>query len=116
MRSIPIYFIFAVGVLLMTAGCGEGKTPGAQAPDPKGDSANVGNNLMDFDGNSYPALQFGDQVWMGTSLLVTHGPDSEPLESFCYDDQEENCINHADHRIDDQRKIVCSAKRQNCSQ
>lgn len=38
---------------------------------------NVGNecSLVDVDGNTYPCVQIGEQVWMAQDLKVTHYPD-----------------------------------------
>jgi len=48
-------------------------------------------SITDIDGNSYPALQIGEQVWMGANMMAVHGPDGEPVDYFCYDDEESNC-------------------------
>ena len=47
--------------------------------------------LTDIDGNSYPTLQIGEQIWMGANLMAVHGPDGKPVEYFCYNDDQENC-------------------------
>lgn len=80
-------------LLILTASCSSPEPP-APTPEPILDTVLEGlpaGEVVDIDGNSYPALQIGDQVWMGSNLMVTHGPDGEPVDYFCYNDDEENC-------------------------
>ncbi len=74
-------------ILFLAAGCASGESATTSEADPVDASS-----LTDFDGNTYPTLQIGEQVWMGANLLARHGPEGEFVESFCYDDQEENCL------------------------
>lgn len=91
MKTAWIRCVFTVGMLLAAAGCASEETRETPAPDPEvGNVLEIGS-VTDIDGNTYPALQIGAQVWMGSNLQATHGPGGELVESFCYDDQEENC-------------------------
>jgi len=51
----------------------------------------VGENIvMDRDGNLYPIIKIGDQTWMKENLRVTHSPEGDPIDSYCYNDNEGN--------------------------
>jgi uncharacterized protein (TIGR02145 family) len=80
-------FLFSV-ILLLAAGCARGEPISTLAAVTE---AAETATLTDIDGNTYPVLQIGEQVWMGTNLQATHGPGGEPVESFCYEAREDNC-------------------------
>lgn len=91
MRTRVLRFALLIGILGIAPGCASEEALETQVPDPGISSVvNVGS-VTDIDSNTYPALQIGEQVWMGSNLLTTHGPDGSPLESYCYEDLEENC-------------------------
>jgi len=51
---------------------------------------NAGEILSDIDGNLYKIVQIGSQLWMKENLMVTHSPNGDTIESYCYDDDTAN--------------------------
>jgi len=47
--------------------------------------------LTDVDGNNYKIIRIGNQLWMAENMRVTRDRAGNPLQSFCFDDREENC-------------------------
>jgi len=45
------------------------------------------NIIFDIQGNMYPFVEIGDQVWMQQNLRVTVDPDSIPVTSYIYPSQ-----------------------------
>ena len=54
------------------------KSQGASVRLIKDDSTNPGT-MTDYDGNVYPTIKIGDQVFMAASLIVTHYNDGTPI-------------------------------------
>ncbi len=53
------------------------------------DTVEVGGEpfvCQDVDGNEYPVVQIGTQIWMKENLRVTHAPDNGEILSYCYND------------------------------
>ena len=48
------------------------------------------NVVIDKDGNIYTSVAIGDQIWMQQNLRVTVAPDSTPVTSYAYNNEEEN--------------------------
>ena len=86
---IPLFLILA-----LTASCDILESPSKPEAAPTQPAELIIENagtITDIDGNSYPALKIGQQIWMGANLMATHGPDEEPVDYFCYEDNEGNC-------------------------
>ena len=47
--------------------------------------------VSDYDGNKYPTIKIGDQIWMAENLNVTHYSNGEEIISFCYDNDTAYC-------------------------
>ena len=47
--------------------------------------------LMDIDGNTYNVIRIGDQFWMAENLRVTKDRDGNPIQSYCFDDEQSMC-------------------------
>jgi len=81
--------------------------------------------IKDIDGNTYPIIQIGDQVWMAANLQVTHYRNGDPISNvpsdslwetmdagaFCYyDNNSENALIHGNlynwYVINDSRGIA----------
>jgi len=50
----------------------------------KDDSINVGR-MSDYDGNTYPTVKIGDQVWMAANLAVTHYNNGDEIQLITND-------------------------------
>jgi len=52
------------------------------------DLLNVGLNgiVEDIDGNKYPTIRIGNQIWMAKDLEVTHYPNGDPVPNVIYND------------------------------
>ena len=49
-------------------------------------TATVIKFMVDYDGNAYPTIQIGDQVWMAENLRVTHYRDGTPIPNVPADE------------------------------
>ncbi len=49
---------------------------------------------IDKDGNSYKTAIVGNQVWMVENIRATHNPNGNAIESFVYDNNEENATTY----------------------
>lgn len=94
MTSIKVRLILMMIILFILASCAKKELTALPEPTPPQEIELIikdAGTLTDVDGNVYPALQIGEQIWMGANLLTTHGPDGEPADYFCYLDEEQNC-------------------------
>ncbi len=63
LRSVSLLFI--VSIIFSLPACHRSYT---KANKTKSDSKTVETSLTDIDGNIYPVLQIGEQLWMGSNL------------------------------------------------
>ena len=94
MISKKSLLILIMIILFILAGCGTKEVAALPGPTPTQKKDLIiedAGTLTDIDGNSYPAIQIGEQVWMGANLLTTRAPDGESVDYFCYNDEEGNC-------------------------
>ena len=47
--------------------------------------------VSDYDGNIYPTIEIGNQLWMAKNLTVSHYSNGEEIRSFCYNHDSSNC-------------------------
>jgi len=52
------------------------------------DSISLSDELTDFDGNTYPIIKIGDQIWMGENLRTMHDHDGNPVSGYAYGNDE----------------------------
>ena len=53
-----------------------------------------GNSVADREGNIYPTVMIGEQVWMQENLRVKVAPDSSAIVSYVYNDDPENAMTY----------------------
>lgn len=75
-RSVSLLFI--VSIIFSLPACHRSYT---KANKTKSDSKTVETSLTDIDGNTYPVLQIGEQLWMGSNLRVSHYSDGNPIQA-----------------------------------
>ena len=76
----PIRFTLSLGLALLAV-------PGnIHAQNTAKASAIVQDGVLDIDGNSYPIVRIGEQVWLASNLEVTRMPAGEPIKSFFFND------------------------------
>ena len=57
--------------------------------------AGLMGELSDFDGNTYPWVKIGDQIWMAKNLESTHYSNGDPIASaYAYDEDEANVADY----------------------
>lgn len=59
--------VLTAALLGIATGCGHARTAGALS------------SVQDLDGNSYPTVAVGTQVWLGANLRATRSPSGVPL-------------------------------------
>jgi uncharacterized protein (TIGR02145 family) len=62
------------------------------------------NNVTDIDGNTYPAVVIGTQIWMAENLRVIHYSNGDPVELVKDDDQWSRITTGAYCNIDNKKK------------
>lgn len=48
--------------------------------------------VTDIDGNFYPSVSMGEQMWMAENLRVTRDANGNAIERLCFDDHINNCL------------------------
>lgn len=94
MSQVPKYAMILLMIFGALSGCGGGEPTPIVGNEPTADVI-VGpeeyGSVMDQEGNVYPTVQIGESWWMAANLLSTIDPAGNVIESYCYDDLEENC-------------------------
>lgn len=93
-RRFPLFIILgaavAAGVLLYLVTAKKDKNDDVNQPlviEPAG-------TVTDFDGNVYPAVRIGDQIWMAENLKSTHYSDGSAIANIVYNDDEANAATY----------------------
>lgn len=76
----PIRFTLSLGLALLAV------LGSSHAQDTASDAAIVQGGVMDIDGNSYPIVRVGRQVWLARNLEVSREPAGGPVKSYFFDD------------------------------
>jgi uncharacterized protein (TIGR02145 family) len=93
-------FVASIIGLLLTAACTSNLNtpPATQEPLPSAESTieiktetPEIETISDVDGNSYPIIHIGEQWWMGANLNTTSDPNGNPIQGYCYNNDEANC-------------------------
>ncbi len=61
-------------------------------------------DIQDIDGNVYPTVKIGSQLWMAKNLAVSHYHNGDTIISYCYNHDIDNCVSHG--RLYPWRSIV----------
>jgi uncharacterized protein (TIGR02145 family) len=80
-------------ILFLFSGCAAGeKLPEpAEEITPTRTAVKYDGTVSDQEGNSYPILAIGQQVWMGANLKSTRDASGNLIGGVCFGDQDENC-------------------------
>jgi uncharacterized protein (TIGR02145 family) len=73
MRTLSIYSIFALFLIIVVTGLGCKKDKNVDSPKVWPTS------VTDIDGNVYKTCRIGDQLWMAENLRVTHFRNGDPV-------------------------------------
>ena len=82
---IALIVMMALMGLIAINGCKKSSTPVINGPQNLNTEFGT---VTDIDGNVYRTVRIGDQWWMAENLRVTRDPKGNPIESFCYNDDE----------------------------
>jgi len=56
--------------------------------------AGAQDSITDIDDNTYPVITIGSQVWMAANLRATHDAEGRPLNGYCFQNSEDNCLKY----------------------
>ncbi len=56
--------------------------------------ADAQDSLTDTDGNVYPVVSIGSQLWMAANLRTAHDANGRPVKGYCFQNMEYNCLKY----------------------